>query len=62
MKKHIKQISFFLIFLMLFTCFPTKSFASDLIPSGESTNARDKIATAKPGKIVKEIVEKERKM
>jgi YD repeat-containing protein len=61
MKKYIKQISFFLIFLMLFTYFPTKSFATDILPNVENTNASDIIATVKPGKIVKEIVEKREK-
>ena len=61
MKKHSKQISFFLIFIMLFTYIPTKSFALELIPNGESTNAKDTSYTVKPGKIVKEIVEKREK-
>ena len=47
---------------MLLTCFPVKSFASNVIPNPQSDNPLKINKTEKPtGKIVKEIVNKREK-
>ncbi|MBC8059686.1 MAG: DNRLRE domain-containing protein, partial [Clostridiaceae bacterium] len=62
MKKFIKQISFFLVFIMLCNCFPSNSFALEVIPNPQNSNALKTSGTEKePSKIVKEIVEKREK-